>query len=180
MIDKQLRAVSTVKFELSCTSIFTYVRMYYVCLITGPPDDITDINISPDTITACSFVVQWSKPSSNPMCGSVWYTVTILTEGGMLIITDNTTMTNYTVTELNDNTVYHVTVTASNNAGSSNVTSMMIMTNSNGKLCVSNCAYTVHTYMSRCIVHTYVPTTYMYVHTYKTMNTAPCGTYVGD
>ena len=51
-------------------------------------------------------------------------------------------MTNYNVTGLDDNTVYHVTVIASNNAGSSNVASMMIMTNSNGKLCVSNCAYT--------------------------------------
>ena len=45
-------------------------------------------------------------------------------------------MTNYNVTGLNDNTVYHVTVTASNNAGSSNVASMMIMSNSNGKLCI--------------------------------------------
>ena len=108
---------------------------------TGPPDDITDINISPDTITACSFVVQWSKPFSDPVCGSVWYTVTLLTEGRMLIITDNTTMTNYNVTELDDNTVYHVTVTVSNNAGSSNVASMMIMTNSNGKLFISNRVY---------------------------------------
>ena len=66
------------------------------------------------------------------MCGSVWYTVTILTEGGMLIVTDNTTMINYNVTGLNDNTVYHVSVTASNNAGSSS-TGMMIMTNSNGE-----------------------------------------------
>ena len=108
---------------------------------TGPPDDITDINISPDTITACSFEVQWSKLSSDPVCGSVWYTVTILTEGGILIITDNTIMTNYNVTGLDDNTVYHVTVTASNNAGSSNVASVMIMTNSNGKLFISNRVY---------------------------------------
>ena len=58
-----------------------------------PPDDITDINISPDTITACSFVVQWEV--NHPvisMCGTVWYTITISTEGGILIITDNTTM----------------------------------------------------------------------------------------
>ena len=150
MIDKQLCAVSTVKFELSCTSIFTYVRTYYVCLITGPPDDITDINISPDTITACSFVVQWSKPSSDPVCGSVLYTVTISTEGGMLIITNDTTMANYSVTGLNDNTVYHVNVIASNNAGSSNVASMMIMTNSNGKLFICNSVY-IHIH-----IHTYV------------------------
>ena len=104
-----------------------------LCLLTGPPGDISDVNISPDTITACSFVVQWSKASSDPVCGSVWYTVTILTEGRMLIITDNTTLTNYNVTGLNDNTVYHVSVTASNNAGSSSNATMSTMTNSNGK-----------------------------------------------
>ena len=105
-----------------------------LCLFTGPPDDI---NISPDTITACSFVVQWSKPSSDPVCGTVWYTVTVSTEGGILIITDNTTMTNYNVTGgLNDNTVYHVSVTASNNAGSGSSATTSIRTNSNGKLYV--------------------------------------------
>ena len=67
------------------------------------------------------------------MCDPVWYTVTIST-GGMVIITDNTTLTNYTVTGLNDNTAYHVSVTANNNAGSSgSATSKMTMTNSNGK-----------------------------------------------
>ena len=108
----------------------------------GPPDDITDINILPDTITACSFVVQWSEPSSDPVCDTVWYTVTISTEGGILIITDNATMTNYNVTGgLNDNTVYHVSVTASNNAGSSSSATTSIRTNSNGKLCICNCVY---------------------------------------
>ena len=51
----------------------------------------------------------------------------------MLIITDNTTLTNYNVTGLNNNTVYHVSVTASNNAGSSNSANMSTMTNGNGK-----------------------------------------------
>ena len=51
-----------------------------------------------------------------------------------MIITDNTTLTNYNVTGLNDNTVYNVTVTASNNAGrSSSPTSMLTRTNSNGR-----------------------------------------------
>ena len=50
-----------------------------------------------------------------------------------MIITDNTTMTSYDVTGLNDNTVYHVSVTASNNAGSSSSVTMITMTNSNGK-----------------------------------------------
>ena len=77
-------------------------------------------------------VVQWSRPSSDPLCGTVWYTVTISSEGGVMIITDNTTMTSHNVNGLNDNTVYHVSVTASNNAGSSSAT-MMTMTNSIGK-----------------------------------------------
>ena len=78
-------------------------------------------------------MVQWTKPSSDPMCGTVWYTVTIFTEGGIMITTDNTTLTNYNVTGLNNNTVYNISVTASNNAGSSNTNSMLIMTNNNGK-----------------------------------------------
>ena len=102
-------------------------------LPTGPPGDINVVNTPPDTITACSFVVQWSRPSSDPVCGSVWYTVTV-TEGGMLIINDTITLTTYNVTGLTNNTSYHVTVTASNNAGSSSsADSISIRTNSNGK-----------------------------------------------
>ena len=37
------------------------------------------------------------------MCGSIWYTVTTVTEEGILIITDNTTLTYYYVTGLNSN-----------------------------------------------------------------------------
>ena len=51
------------------------------------------------------------------MYGSVWYILTILTEGGMLIITNNTTLTDCSVTGLNSNNMYIVSVTASNNAG---------------------------------------------------------------
>ena len=50
-------------------------------------------------------------------------------------------MTNYNVTGLSDNTVYHVSVTASNNAGSSSSNAnVSAMTNSNGKF-NSYCPY---------------------------------------
>ena len=102
----------------------------FLSLLTG--GDIATVNISPDTITACSFVVQWSEASSDPVCGSVWYRVTILTEGRIMIITDNTKSTNYNVTGLYSNTLYHVNVTASNNAGSSGIASTSVMTNNIG------------------------------------------------
>ena len=115
--------------QVSVMCICMYI--YHNCLPAGPPGNVTDLNIS--SITACSIVVQWSRPSSDPVCGTVWYTVTISSEGGVMIITDNTTITSYDVTGLNDNTVYHVSVTASNNAGSSSSVTIVTMTNSNGK-----------------------------------------------
>ena len=101
-----------------------YVRIY----VTGQPGDITDLTISSDKITACSFVVQWSGPSNDPYL----YAIRILTEGGSLIITDNTTLTNYSVTGLNNNTVYNVSVTANNVCGSGNTATMKTMTKRNG------------------------------------------------
>ena len=102
-------------------------------------------------------MVKWSEPYSNDLCDPVWYTVTIST-GGMVIITDNTTLTNYTVTGLNDNTAYNVSVTANNNAGSSNATSVMTRTNSIGK-------FDMHLYVQGVHVCIYV---YMYVRMYYT------------
>ena len=118
-------------------NVFDFYLYIRICELTGgPPDNVNNVSISLDTSTACSILVQWSKASSDPLCGSVWYTVTVLTEGGILIITDNTTMTNYSVAGLNYNTVYHVNVTASNNAGSSDSTGTSVMTNSIGKFII--------------------------------------------
>ena len=104
-----------------------YVGFYFcnICILKGPPDDITNLTISSDTITACSFAVQWSRPSSDPYS----YTVRIVTEEED--ITDNTTLTNYTVTGLSSNTVYNVGVTANNVCGSSNTANMLVTTTSN-------------------------------------------------
>ena len=108
--------------------------MLIMCVLTGLPGNISNVNIQSDSITACGFVVQWSEPSSNPACDLVVYTVTISTEGGLWIITDNTTMTHHAVTGLSSNTQYIISVTASNNAGSSNSSSdIMMMTSSDGE-----------------------------------------------
>ena len=136
---------------------FKICKVYSVIkynLPTGPPaGDISDVNIPPDTITACSFVVQWSRPSSDPVCGSVQYTVTV-TEGGMLIIIITTTLTDYHVTGLTNNTLYLVTVTASNNAGSSSNATVSIRTNSNGK--------SMHMYACMCRQYVHeIPFSYM-------------------
>ena len=59
-------------------------------------------------------------------------------------------MTNYNVTGgLNDNTVYHVSVTASNTAGSSSSATTSIRTNSNGKLCINKLLCIVYLWMIR-------------------------------
>ena len=104
-----------------------------MCILTGPPGDINDMNILPDSITACSVVVQWNESSNNPVCGSVLYTVTVSTEGGLWSITANTTITHHVVTGLNSSTDYIISVTASNNAGNSSRSDTTIMTESNGK-----------------------------------------------
>ena len=103
-----------------------------MCVLTGSPN-ISDMNIQSDSITACGFVVQWSEPSSNSVCGSVLYTVTISTEGGLWIINDNITLTHYAITGLNSNTQYIVNVTASNNAGSSSSSNTMVTTSNDGE-----------------------------------------------
>ena len=100
-----------------------------MCLLTGPPDDILNLSIPLDTITTCSFVVQWSEVIGHTVCGDVWYTITI-TEGEELISTNNATITNYHVTGLSDNTVYHVNVTPYNKAGSGNAATETMTTDS--------------------------------------------------
>ena len=113
-----------------CMCVHRYLHLIFV--IAGPPGDITDLTILSITSATCGIVMQWRRASSNPVCGPVWYTITI-TEGGSLVITNTTTMTSYAVTGLYDNTEYHFSVTASNIAGSGNSTSKSFMINNIGK-----------------------------------------------
>ena len=107
--------------------------VYVICLLTGPPGEVTDLKISSNTVTACSFVVQWSRPSSHPVCGIVEYMVTVSLEG-RIISSNNTVETNYIVAGLNSRTMYTVNVNASNNAGiSCSAVSVQAMINSGGK-----------------------------------------------
>jgi len=48
--------------------------------LSGPPDEVTNLNIPCEMITPTSFVVQWSEPSSDAVCGPVHYIVTVSTE----------------------------------------------------------------------------------------------------
>ena len=98
-----------------------------MCLLTGPPGDVVGLTIPSDMVTACSSVVQWSEVFGHSVCGSVWYTVKI-TEGTLIITNTTILLTNYNVTGLRDKTTYYVSVTASNNAGSSSSTTSIMTT----------------------------------------------------
>jgi len=84
-------------------------------------------------------VAQWSKPSSDPVCGPVQYIITVST-GGIVISNVTINRTNYTATGLSENTDYRINVTAINKAGNGNVTSKDITTENGGKctFCVDN------------------------------------------
>ena len=111
----------------------------------GSPDVITDLTIPPDMITSTSFVVQWSEPSSDPVCGTVQYIVTVYT-GGIVISTDTIEMTTYIANGLCSNSTYKVHVSAENIAGKSIPTANKIMTKPEGTLVNS----LMHAYIDVC------------------------------
>ena len=120
----------------------------------GPPGNITDLTIPPDMITLNSFVVQWSKPSSDPVCGTVQYIVTVYT-GGIVISNDTIEGITYTATVDRANTHYTINLTAYNAAGNSATASKQVfITNSESK-------YIVCAWIS--IIYTYI---YIYIYIY--------------
>jgi len=100
--------------------------------------------IPSNMITPTSFVVQWSKPSSDPVCGPVQYIVTVST-GGRMINNSTVSQTNCTVTGLSPNTEYRVSVTAVNNGGNGIATNEEATTKNGGK-----CTYGS---IKLCIIH---------------------------
>ena len=82
-------------------------------------------------VSSCSFVAQWSEPSSDPVCGTVQYIVTVYS-GGIVISNNTTKKTNYTVLGLGNNTLFEINVTAVNDAGSSDPVTREVMTNETG------------------------------------------------
>ena len=83
-------------------------------------------------VSSCSFVTQWSKPSSDPVCGAVQYIVTVYT-GGIVISNVTIERTTFTVTGLHDNTLYEINVTAFSEVGSSVPVVSEVMTDDTGK-----------------------------------------------
>ena len=84
-------------------------------------------------ITSTSFVVQWSEPSSNSVCGTVQYIVTVAT-GGIVISNDTVNGTTYTATGRESNTMYTIYLAAYNAAGiGDSATKNVITINNPGK-----------------------------------------------
>ena len=111
----------------------------------GRPGNITDLTIPPDLITSASFVAQWSEPSSDPVCGTVQYIVTVYT-GGIVISNDTINQTTYVAMVYRANTNYAVNLTAYNAAGiSASTAKQVVTTNSDGKH--TCCAYNRCTYI---------------------------------
>ncbi|XP_065888473.1 uncharacterized protein [Dysidea avara] len=85
--------------------------------VAGSPSSVTDLVVPPNKITPTSFVAQWSKPSSSPVCGPVQYMVTVSTTGGVVISNRTINRTTFTATNLSDNTQYKINITAINKGG---------------------------------------------------------------
>ena len=97
--------------------------------LDDPPSRVIDLDIH--MVSSCSFVAQWSEPSSDPVCGTVQYIVTVCS-GGIVISNDTINTTNYTAVGLHNNTLYEINVTAINDAGSSDPVTREVTTKESG------------------------------------------------
>ena len=98
----------------------------------GLPENITDLIIPSNMIAPNSFVAQWSKPFSDPVCGPVQYIVTVST-GGIVISNDTVNGTAYTASGLSQNSEHRINITAVNNGGKGISSSVKTTTGNGGK-----------------------------------------------
>ena len=124
--------------------------LYVIFILDDPPNEV--INLSIPMIKPTSFMAQWSEPSSDPVCGTVQYIVTVYTEG-IVISNETINTTAFNATGLCVNTSYEINVTAINNAGSIDPVTMQMMTNETGMYvniwslcCYCNCMSNKHMY----------------------------------
>ena len=88
----------------------------YNCLIsylyvTDPPSVIINVN----EICTTSIIISLNT-NSHPACGDVSHNVTI--SGNVIIYPDTVGSSNYTIDELQSDTLYNITVTSTYNSGS--------------------------------------------------------------
>jgi len=125
--------------------------------LLGAPENITDLVIPRNMIAPNSFVVQWSEPYSNPVCGPVQYLITVST-GGIVISNDTINRTTYTANGLSQNTEYRINFTAINKGGKSYTTSVKATTGNGGKSIKCSVCTLYNKYPSVCtIVHCKYP-----------------------
>jgi len=84
-----------------------------------------DLVIPHNMITPNLFVVHWSKPSSDPVCGQ--------STGGIVISNVTVNRTTYIATGLSQNSKHRINVTAINKGGKSITASVKATTGNGGK-----------------------------------------------
>ena len=93
-----------------------------IIIIAGPPSAASGINT---TASGClSTLVSWGLVTSDPVCGSVSYSVTFSSGSGVLMI--QTTNASYNFTWLTPDKNYTVTVAGRNDAGEGESSDMIV------------------------------------------------------
>ena len=105
---------------------------FTMCMLTGPPGDVSNITIAPAGTKTCDFIVQWNKVPGDTQHSLVSYTLTVIGLERKVVYNHTTPNTSYTVPGLSSDTDYIINVTATNMCG--NGSGMIRMNASNGKL----------------------------------------------
>ena len=93
-----------------------------IIIIAGPPSAVNSITT---TASGClSTLVSWGLVTSDPVCGSVSYSVTFSSGSGVLMI--QTTNASYNFTWLTPDKNYTVTVAGRNDAGEGESSDMIV------------------------------------------------------